>query len=221
MGGSKGSSEVKETEAEKAAAEVAMKQWELYKNELKGFEAGFIQRVDNLNSAANMADAKESVDLGYNKSYSDARTQAADTMAANGVDPSSSKFQGELNRLTTEQGVNQSDTINRAQVGEQDKYVAGLQDVVAIGMGQKAESLAGLSDTATLSMRKATTDAYNDFNQSSAMAQTVGAVAGASASYGLRSTDNSLNKTSVDGVSTIKPVNTYDPMTNPSGTMMA
>ena len=185
MGG--GDNEVNETEAERAAAEVAMKQWNLYKNELKGFEDNFIQRVDNINSDANMADAKEAVDLGYNKSYSDARGQAADTMAASGIDPSSAKFQGAMNDMTTEQAIKQGDKVNRAQVGEQDKYVAGLQDVVAIGMGQKAESLAGINDTASLSMRKAVTDANNDFNQSAAMAQTVGSVAGAGAAAGLRS----------------------------------
>ena len=187
MGGG-GDNEVKETEAERAAAEIAMKQWNLYKDELKGFEDNFIQRVDNINSESNMANAKEAVDLGYNKSYSDARTQTADTMAASGIDPSSAKFQGAMNDMTTEQGIKQGDTVNRAQVGEQDKYVAGLQDVVAIGMGQKAESLSGINDTASLSMRKATTDAYNDFNQSAALGQTVGSVAGAGVAAGLRST---------------------------------
>ncbi|MCG7587079.1 hypothetical protein [Photobacterium sp. OFAV2-7] len=221
MGGG-GKNEIKETEAEKAAAEVAMKQWELYQSDLKGFETGFIKRVDNINSAANMADVKESVDLGYSKSYSDARDKTADTMTASGIDPSSSKFKGAMNKLTTEQAVKQGDTVNRAQVGEQDKHVAGLQDVVAIGMGQKAESLAGMGDSASLSLRKATTDAYNDFNQSAAMAQTVGATAGAAASYSLRNAQTpSLNKASVDGRSTVKPVNTYNHMTNPDGTMMA
>lgn len=222
MGGG-GDNKVKETEAERAAAEVAMKQWDLYQTDLKGFEEGFIQRVDNMNSDANMAEAKEAVDLGYNKSYSEARSQSAENLAASGVDPSSGKFQGTLRELTTEQAIKQGDTVNRTQVGEQDKHIAGLQDVTAIGMGQKAEAMAGMGDTAALSLRKATQDAYSDFNRSSANQQLAGALAGAGANYAMHKPagTTSLDGANVDGVTTVKPVNTYDPMNNPSGTMMA
>lgn len=176
MGGS--SNKVEETAAEKAASKVAVEQWNLYESELKQYEDIFMQRVDNFNSESNMADAKASVDLNYNKQFGEARQQTADKMLASGVDPSSGKFKGTLSDLATDQALSQGDSINRAQVNEQDKYVVGQQDVVAIGMGQKAEGLAGMDSTASLSASKAINDAQVAFNRRSANQQFAGTIAG-------------------------------------------
>ncbi|EJL6304718.1 hypothetical protein NMR42_000640 [Vibrio cholerae] len=177
MGGKKDNG-VKETAAEIAASQVAVKEWNLYNNELKQFEDIFIKRVNNLNSDANMADVKQAADLSYNREYGKAREATADNLAASGVDPSSGKFNATLSSLATDQALAQGDTVNRAQVNEQDKYVVGKQDVVAVGAGQKAEGLAGMEDTARLSLKKATEDAATAFNRRSGNAQAVGTLAG-------------------------------------------
>lgn len=176
MGGS--SNKVEETEAEKAASRVAVQQWNLYDSELKQYEDVFMQRIDNFNSDSNMADAKASVDLNYSKQFGEARQQTANGMTAQGIDPSSGKFKGALSDLSTDQALTQGDAVNRAQVNEQDNYVVGQQDVVAIGMGQKAEGLAGMDSTASLSASKAINDAQTSFNRRSANGQFVGTLAG-------------------------------------------
>ncbi|EKO3632414.1 hypothetical protein M3894_002944 [Vibrio metschnikovii] len=183
MGGKK--DKVKETPQEKAQAEIANKQWELYKNELRPLEDNFIQRVDGLNSKNSMDRAKASADLNYNQAFSQARDEAATGMAAAGVDPSSGKFKQTMSDITQDQALGQADTVNRAQSSQQDKYIAGLSDVAAIGMGQQATAMAGLADVASLSQNKAANDAYNSFNRRSANQQFVGTVGGA----GLRSYD--------------------------------
>lgn len=177
MGGKKGG-KVEETAAEKAASQVAVKQWNLYNSELKPFENVFMQRVNNINSDANMADVKQSTDLSYNREYGEAREATATNLAQAGIDPSSGKFQSTLTDLATDQAIAQGDTVNRAQSAEQDKYVTGKQDIVAIGQGQKAEGLAGINDTASLAASRASNDAYSDFNRRAANAQTVGTLAG-------------------------------------------
>ena len=48
--GKGGSNEIQETEPQKAAAEVAMEQWDLYKNDLQKYEDIFIEKVDDLNN---------------------------------------------------------------------------------------------------------------------------------------------------------------------------
>lgn len=178
MAGDPGSGKVEETAAEKAASQIAVKQWNLYNSELKPLENVFMQRVNNINSDANMADVKQSTDLSYNREYGDAREATATNMAQAGIDPSSGKFQSTLTDLATDQAIAQGDTVNRAQSAEQDKYVTGKQDIVAIGQGQKAEGLAGIEDTANLAAKRAANDAYSDFNRSAATAQTVGTLAG-------------------------------------------
>ncbi|PXA72877.1 hypothetical protein [Vibrio sp. 11986-1-5] len=183
MGGKK--DKVKETPQEIAQAEIASKQWALYQNELKPFEDNFIQRVDGLNNKNNMDKAKASADLSYNQAFSQSRGEAASGMAAAGVDPSSGKFKQAMSDITQDQALGQADTVNRAQSSQQDKYIAGLSDVAAIGMGQQATAMAGLADVASLSQNKAANDAYNSFNRRSANQQFVGAVGGA----GLRGYD--------------------------------
>ncbi|WP_198517254.1 hypothetical protein [Vibrio sp. HA2012] len=186
----KSSSSQKETSYEKAAAAVAAEQWDIYENELSQYEDNFIQRVGNYNSDSNMANVKSDTDLAYNSAYADNREQTAESMAASGIDPSSGKFQGAQADITTSQAMSQADAVNRAQSSEQDKYIAGLSDVVSIGQGEKAEAMAGLSDVASMSASKAAGDAQNDFNSRAATQQLVGSVAGA----GLRSYQNSVTQ---------------------------
>ncbi|SHO54416.1 hypothetical protein [Vibrio quintilis] len=214
--------EVKETSYEKAAADVANQQWDIYKNELSQYEDNFIDRVGNYNSDSNMADTKSDTDLAYNSSYSQARDNAAANMTASGIDPSSKKFGSAQADLTTNQATSQAQTVNQAQSSEQDKYTAGLQDVVALGSGQKATALAGLSDVASMSASKARSDAETSFNTSAGLKQTVGAAAGA----GLRSYQESLKSADpidsrdLDSISTKQNrLNTYDPFSNTSGFM--
>ncbi|WP_181388335.1 hypothetical protein [Vibrio albus] len=192
MGGN--NTEQKETAYEKAAAEVAAKQWDIYQNELSQYEDTFIERVGNYNSDSNMANVKSDTDLAYNSAYADNRANTATSMAASGIDPSSGKFKGAQADITTSQAMNQADAVNRAQSSEQDKYIAGLSDVVSIGQGEKAEAMAGLSDVASMSASKAASDAQNDFNTRSANQQLAGAVAGA----GLRSYQQSLDNNSLN-----------------------
>lgn len=201
MGGG-GSNEVQETAAQVAAADVANKQWAIYNNELKGFEDTFIQRVDSFNSAQNMAETKQDTDLAYAKSFSDARSGAKDGLAASGVDPSSSKYQETMTDISSDQTVQQADTVNRAQTAEQDKHMAGLQDVTAIGMGQKSEALSNMGDVANSSLRKATSDAQDAFNRRAANQQLIGTVAGAGASYSLRSVNTPTAKPNIPPLST-------------------
>lgn len=181
MGG--GSNKVKETANEKAAAEVAKANWDLYDSELKGFEDTLIQKVGNFTSDSNMANAKSTVDVQYAGAFSDARQGTAAGLSASGVNPNSGKFKKKLSAMGVDQAITQGDTATRAQSGEQDKYIAGLQDVTALGMGQKAEALAGLSDSANLSQQKAISDSTNSFNRSAANAQLFGSLAGAGAAY--------------------------------------
>ena len=185
--GKGGSNEIQETEAQKAAAEVAMEQWQLYKNELQQYEDIFMDKVDDLNNEREYDKLSGTAALGTAQAFGEARVGLAGSLAAGGVDPTSGKYQEAMGALETDQALSQTDTTNRAQSSQQDKYVAGLKDVVSIGAGQKAESLAGIGDVATTSLRKATSDAQSSYQSQQATAGLVGTMAGAATSYGLAS----------------------------------
>ncbi|OEE65846.1 hypothetical protein A1OO_08540 [Enterovibrio norvegicus FF-33] len=183
MGGKGGSNEVKETSAQIAASEVAQKQWEIYENELSQHIDVFRGRINNFRADANMSERGSNVNLAYQDAFSNTKGDAAKAMAASGVDPSSGKFTQTMAQMSTEQGTGTTDTVNRAQAAEQDKYIAGLSDYVAMGVGEQSDALQGLSDVASLSTQKAINDAATAFNKRSSNLQLAGAAAG----VGLRS----------------------------------
>ncbi|MBV7438809.1 hypothetical protein [Aeromonas sp. sif2416] len=183
--GKGGSNEIKETEAQKAAADVATEQWDIYKNDLQQYEDIFMDKVDDLNDEEQYDKLAGTAALGTAQAFGEARIGLSDSLAAGGVDPTSGKYQEAMSALETDQALSQTDTTNRAQSSQQDKFVAGLKDVVSIGAGQKAESLAGMGDVANTSLRKATNDAQTSFQNKQATAGLVGTLAGGATAYGL------------------------------------
>ena len=178
-----GSGEVKETTAEKAAAGVANEQWSLYKNELSQYEDIFMDKVDDLNNESEYDKLAGTAALGSAQAFGEARQGLADNLAAGGVDPTSGKYQSAMDSLETNQALSQTDNTNRAQSSQQDKYVAGLKDVVSIGAGEKAEALAGYNSIANNSLSKAVNDAQVSQSNSAAMSGAVGTAAGMGLSY--------------------------------------
>lgn len=218
MGKGGGSNEIQETEAQRAAADVAMEQWNLYNSDLKQYEDIFMDKVDDLNSEREYDKLAGTAALGTAKTFGDARAGLSDSMAAGGIDPTSGKYQSAMSDLETDQALSQTDTTNRAQSSQQDKYVAGLKDVVSIGAGQKAESLAGMGDVADTSLRKAAFDAQNSFADKQATAGLVGAVGGAALrKYGLKDVEqpgSSDAPSYLDGTKSLTDNKAYNPKAN-------
>ncbi len=191
MGGKGGSTEVKETSQQHAAADVARQQWDLYQNELKPYENLFMEKAEGLNDTQKYDGIAGDVNLGYQQEFGKARRQAADGLASAGVDPSSGKFQSTMNDLSTDQVAGTIDATNRAQTDQQNKYVAGLQDIQSMGSGQKAEALQGYQNIAAASQQKAIADAQTSLAKNQATQGVVGALGGVAArTYGLSSISN-------------------------------
>ncbi|HGG6071348.1 TPA: hypothetical protein ACJG4U_002593 [Salmonella enterica subsp. diarizonae] len=181
--GGGGSGEIKETSQQKAQAEIAMKQWRLYSDKLKPMENIFMADVDKLNNKDKYQNLAGVTNLGYQKQFGEVRHQAANQLAAAGVDPGSGKFQETMNDISGEQAIGQTDATNRVQSSQADKYIAGLQDVVALGAGQKADALQGYNSLAENSLRKAGMDAQATYMRRQGNASLVGAGMGALAGY--------------------------------------
>ncbi|EOV3369952.1 hypothetical protein AAGU66_08610 [Edwardsiella ictaluri] len=185
MMGKGGSTEIRETSQEKAAAEVALEQWKLYRQELRPFEDLFIQKVGELNAEGRYDRLAGEVNLGYQQAFGHARKQTADALSASGVDPGSGKFRAALRDSVSDQVVGQIDTVNRGQSSQQESHIAGLQDVAAIGSGQKADTLGGFNDIAGAAQSRAASDAYTHINDRLALGGAVGTGIGiATRSYG-------------------------------------
>ncbi|MGL4626757.1 MAG: hypothetical protein ACRCVR_09230, partial [Plesiomonas shigelloides] len=115
MGKGGGSNEIQETEAQKAAADIANQQWNLYKNELSQFEDMFMDKVDDMNSQQEYDNLAGTAALGTAQAFGEVRQNMADSMASAGIDPTSGRYQDTMQDLETEQALSQTDTTNRAQ----------------------------------------------------------------------------------------------------------
>ncbi|ELD4017367.1 hypothetical protein QI600_003196 [Salmonella enterica] len=205
--GGGGSNEIPETSQQRAQAEIARKQWDLYNQRLKPMENIFMAKVDKLNDEDKYQNLAGVTNLGYQKQFGDVRHQAADQLAAAGVDPGSGKFQEAMNAISGEQATGQTDAINRVQSSQADKYIAGLQDVVALGSGQKADALQGYNSLAENSLRKAGMDAQSAYMRRQGNASLVGAGLGALGGYAMNkwgSGGNLTPKTAGTGANAIQ-----------------
>ncbi|WP_323970719.1 hypothetical protein [Aeromonas hydrophila] len=171
-----------------------MQQWQLYQNELKPYEDLFMNKVDDLKREEEFDKLAGMAALGTAQSFGEARQGLADGMAAAGVDPGSGKYQEAMKELETDQALSQTDTANRAQSSQQDRYVAGLKDVVSMGQGQKAEALSGYNSLASTSLNKAAVDAQSKFNNKQAVMGLAGALGGAATAYGMNSAVTTASK---------------------------
>jgi len=183
--GKGGSTEVKETSYEKAQAQVAKQQWDLYSNELSKYNDLFMNKVEGQNSEQKYNEAAANTNLAYQSKYGQARQNAATQLSSAAVDPSSGKFKGTLDNLTNDQISGTINTTNKAQTSQADKYVAGLSDINSIGAGEKADSLAGFGSIAESANQKASADAQTSLNNSMGLKSLVGSAAGVAAgAYG-------------------------------------
>lgn len=158
MGGG-GSVEVKETETQKAQAEVAESMWELYQQELAPYEDVFIQDVNKMNNPLAYQKAAGNTNMSYSSQFSDARDNAANSLTSAGVNPNSGKFGTTQNSLTRQQAFQENDAINQAQSSQADQYVGGLEDALAIGSGESAQNMSALDSLSNASNKAAISDA--------------------------------------------------------------
>lgn len=181
-----GSSEVKETSYQKAEADVASKMWNDYQTNLKPYEDIFINKVGDLNNESNYGKLAGDAATQTTSAFNQSQNKLAAGLAAGGVDPSSGKYQATLGDVARSQTASQLDTTTKAQNDQQNKYTAGLQDVVALGAGQQGEALSGYASLANASGNKAISDAQSDFNNHASTLSSLGQAAGMVTKYNLK-----------------------------------
>jgi len=187
------SSEIKETEYEKELAKVYAEEWGLYQEKIVPFENIVINDAQKANDKAVYDDIAENTNLGYKKSFTEAKNNTLSSMQANGVNPNSGKFKQTLSDISNNEASVTSDATARSQVAGQERYIGQMSNVMAMGQGQSQEATATLSDIAQSSQRKAFNDAANSRAQSDSIIGAAGALAGAAGSYYKNKPDININ----------------------------
>lgn len=170
---------VKETEQEKAAAEVALKKWNYYQENFRPIEDEFMKKVDGMNSAAAKNFATGTAASAVTANFDNTRDQAHASLTSAGINPNSGAYKSTMNDITNSVGLASADAKVRALNSVDDNYVTGLSNVSAIGRGQSTEAQFGLHDLAVGAQQNATQSAQDSFNRSSANLNAAGSLAGA------------------------------------------
>jgi hypothetical protein len=173
------SQSVKETKEERALAEVAQKKWTYYNDNYKPLEDEYMEKVDAQDTdgardfATGMAASATTAEFGG------AAKQVASGMAEHGINPNSGKAKFTMSGLSDAQAGASSEAKAQALNSQDDAYVGGLSNIVAIGNNKSTTATAGLSDLAQTAQQKAASSAQDDWNNKAAIVNTAGNVAGA------------------------------------------
>lgn len=181
-----GDGKIKETEDEKAFAEVVSQKWNHYKAKYGEVEQKYMDKVDSLDSEGAANFAKGSANQHTQAAFSKAQEGVRDSHTMAGLNPNSGASKAKMHEFSSSEGEAAGENMARAENSQKDQHIAGISNVVAMGQGKSTEATAGLGGLADSSADKAASDATKAFNDSAMNQQAVGTVAGAVAShYGL------------------------------------
>lgn len=189
MGGG-GDNKIEETPEQRAQADVAMMQWKDYLNKYRPFEDAFMEDVDRMNTGQQYNQVAGIAAVPVESQFSTAVRDTSRAMVSGGLNPTSGAFKSNLSKLDRAKSTTKADNMNQAQVGQQNRYVSGISNIVRMGQGQETEAVQGYGDLATNSARKAGNDANIALNNRRDNQQLAGAVVGAGTRYGLNYIDN-------------------------------
>jgi hypothetical protein len=178
---------VKESQQEKAAAEVALKKWNYYQETYRPIEDQFMKNVDSMNSDGAKDFATGTAASAVTANFDNTRKQAGGSLRSAGINPNSGAYKSTMNEIEQAEAGASSDAKVRALNSVEDNYVTGLSNVSAIGRGQSTQAQHGLHDLAVGAQQKATQSAVDSFNRSSDNLNAAGSLAGAALYMGKNS----------------------------------
>lgn len=178
MGGG-GSADIEETPEQRELARIAAEQYDYFERELMPVRDVFIDEMRAGNDAVKYDRLSDIVTTDTAALLDREIGGGVQQLAAANVDPSSGRFQSTVGNMAKEAGGINADTVNRAQVAQQEAYLSGLSNVVAMGEKKATQATAGLTDVAAASYDHARQSKINSLDKRSNVQTGLGMVAGA------------------------------------------
>ncbi|MFC6441032.1 hypothetical protein [Bowmanella sp. JS7-9] len=183
----KGSTDIPETKAEQMQAQVAMRRWNDYQTLFKPYENKFMRRVDAMNGEAEMNVASDLSMRPLANAFAKEGLKIRNSMMQNGVNPNSGRFQSGIREGETGLAGSKVDTASRGTSSQQDRYVSGIQNIVAMGQGQAGNAMQGLTDIASMAQQDAQNSVLNSMQNSALRQEVAGTAIGAGLRWGIES----------------------------------
>lgn len=164
-GSSSGSTEVKETAYEIELSKITAEEWKRYKTTYQPLFTDLAAKISNWGEGEKNV-VKGKINSALTGQYDATKKQAGKSIAARGLDPSSSiNVMSDINR---DESASKTSSFIKGDTNVDTKKNAGLQNIVGMARGDAGQAMSGLSSLATNSVQDAIADAqakqqsYND-----------------------------------------------------------
>lgn len=180
MGGG-GSGKMEETAEQRELSRIAAEQYQYFERELMPVRAEYISEMRAGNDSEKYQQLTGAVTTDATVMLDREQDGGVKQLAAANIDPSSGKFQATVGNMAKEAASITGDTVNRSQVAQQDAYLSGLSNVIAMGEKKATQATAGLTDVAAMSYDHAKQRTQNSLASRDNIKTGLGMVAGVGA----------------------------------------
>ena len=182
MGGG-GSTQIKDTKAQKTLASIAAQRFNLYQQYYIPLENQFMTDVFAMKSDGAFNDVEGFVNALQQPQFQAARKNMENKAFAMGADPTSGQYQATAAKMQEAQAQGMGRGTAEALSGQVDRYYQGMQNIVAMGQGQAGQAMAGLGDVATLGQKRGQAIAQESMSNYTGGLGALGAAAGLGYGY--------------------------------------
>jgi hypothetical protein len=189
MSGGGGSTEIKDTKAQKALASIAAQRFNLYQQYYKPLENEFIANVAAMKDPEAFESVEGFVNAQQQPQFQAARKQMQQQLFAQGQDPTSGQYQALAGQMQQAQARGMGLGTTEALSGQLDRYYQGMQNIVAMGQGQAGQAISGISDVGALAQKRAISEAQSSFQRNQGTQSILGSAIGTGAGLYLGTRD--------------------------------
>lgn len=162
--GKSSKAEIDETEEQKELAAIAVEKFNYFENDLKPVRDLWLKETQAGNDGSKFTNLNGSINADVSALTNEQLTGTQKQLNAAGIDPTSGRYQASLGDVGLEMAEVGTETLSRAQNTQQDNYVAGLGNAVAMGEKKSVQAVDGLSDVAAKSADHAKQTLRNKLN---------------------------------------------------------
>lgn len=154
MSGGGGSTQIKDTKAQKALASIAAQRFNLYQQYYVPLENQYMSDVFSMTSPSAFENIEGYVTAIQQPEFQNARRNMQQRAFAMGADPTSGQYQARASQMQQAQAQGMGRGTAEALSGQVDRYYQGMQNIIAMGQGQAGTAMAGLGDVGSLGLQR-------------------------------------------------------------------
>ena len=186
-----GDSDVKETESERAAAQVAAERWNYYQTEFgRPQENQFMDNVKEMDTDGAYDFAEGATNKEFQGAAADSLRSVGNNERSLGMNDNSSR--SKLADATT--GIEMAGKAGSAKSGalidQKDRHLSGVEAVVNIGQGKATSAQMGMGDIASAAHDQARSDTISDFSDGQSLRSAAGTAVGMGGRAAMEAYDN-------------------------------